>query len=252
MRSANDVARQLNPKVIDFISAVKTLHGHSCQDLGRLFKDSNNCTLKLNTENASSIQIDIEDLAKLPLHLMAKLVQSNLDEDLLKYALFGIRLLRNLYDTTPRHSKLEQIMLDDIPLLKQLVELIFYVLITLNFYTQVHQPSTPVMLLHSTIVGSSLLLFDKFVSPQASEVANVIVGHPKVDAFMDAAFSAVLIDIGVLRIMMSGGSPHSLGSVAEESIQHLCVQCEVSLTFLHSLCQQKKFSRSPCEAQGIM
>lgn len=58
---------------------------------------------------------------------------------------------------------------------------------------------------------------------------------------MDAAFSAVLIDIGVLRIMMSGGSPHSLGSVAEESIQHLCVQCEVSLTFLHSLCQQKNF-----------
>lgn len=102
-------------------------------------------------------------------------------------------------------------MLDDIPLVKQLVELIFYVLITLNFYTQVcflffnsfsslnicstftynltlgfcvsfkvHQPSTPIMLLHSTIVGSSLLLFDKFVSPQASEVANVIVGHPKV------------------------------------------------------------------------
>lgn len=32
---------------------------------------------------------------------------------------------------------LAQILLDDIPLLKQLVELIFYVLITLNFYMQV-------------------------------------------------------------------------------------------------------------------
>ncbi|XP_074357392.1 nodulin homeobox [Apium graveolens] len=241
MRSGNDSSRQLNPKVIDFISAVSILHGHSCQDLGKLFKDSNNNTLTLNTANASSIQIDIEDLAKLPTHLMAKLVQSNLDEDLLKYALFGIRLLRNLYDTTPRHSKLEQIMLEDIPLLKQLVELIFYVLFTLNFYTQVHQPSTPVMLLHSTIVGSSLLLFDKFVSPQASEIANVIVGHPKVDAFMDAAFSAVLIDVEVLRIRISGGSTNSSGSTDEESIQHLSVQCEVSLTFLHSLCQQKNF-----------
>lgn len=63
----------------------------------------------------------------------------------------------------------------------------------------------------------------------------------QVDAFMDAAFSAVLIDVEVLRIKMTSGSPNSSGSIAEESIQHLCVQCEVSLTFLHSLCQQKNF-----------
>lgn len=54
-------------------------------------------------------QIDIEELAKLPIHLMAKLVQSELDEEILRYALFGIRLIRNLYDATPRHIKLEQV-----------------------------------------------------------------------------------------------------------------------------------------------
>ena len=58
---------------------------------------------------------------------------------------------------------------------------------------------------------------------------------------MDAAFYAVRINVEVLRVKMSGGSPNSLGSVAEESIEHLCVQCEVSLTFLHLLCQQKNF-----------
>lgn len=58
---------------------------------------------------------------------------------------------------------------------------------------------------------------------------------------MDAAFSAILIDVEVLRIKISGGNPNSSGSIGEESIQHLCVQCEVILTFLHSLCQQKNF-----------
>ncbi|KAL1827401.1 nodulin homeobox [Daucus carota subsp. sativus] len=241
MRSGGEASRQVNPKAIDFISAVSTLHGHNCHDLGKLLKESNNNTLKLNTEYGSSIQIDIEELAKLPIHLMAKLVQSELDEEILRYALFGIRLIRNLYDATPRHIKLEQIMLDDIPLLKQLVQLIFYVLISLNGYLKANQPSTPVMLLHSTIVGSSLLLFDKFVSRQQSEVANIIVGHPKVDVFMDAAFSAVRAYVEALHIKISGESNNYSDSISEESIKHLCVQCEVSLTFLHSLCQQKNF-----------
>ncbi|WOG87339.1 hypothetical protein DCAR_0206563 [Daucus carota subsp. sativus] len=223
------------------VKSRNTLHGHNCHDLGKLLKESNNNTLKLNTEYGSSIQIDIEELAKLPIHLMAKLVQSELDEEILRYALFGIRLIRNLYDATPRHIKLEQIMLDDIPLLKQLVQLIFYVLISLNGYLKANQPSTPVMLLHSTIVGSSLLLFDKFVSRQQSEVANIIVGHPKVDVFMDAAFSAVRAYVEALHIKISGESNNYSDSISEESIKHLCVQCEVSLTFLHSLCQQKNF-----------
>ncbi|KAK1385235.1 Nodulin homeobox [Heracleum sosnowskyi] len=230
---------QVNPKAIDLISAVKSLH--SCQDLSKLIGDSENSISELKFENGSSIQIDFDSLAKVPIHLLARILQSKLDEDLLKYVLIGIRLLHNLYDAAPRHHKLEQIMSDDIPLLSQLIELIFYVLIVLNYYTKEHQHLTPVTHLHSTIAASTLLLFEKAISPHPVELANVLVNHPKVHLFMDAAFSVVRTDIEVLRVEMQSHSTDSLSPTAEESIKHLCVQCEASLKFLHSLYQQNSF-----------
>lgn len=58
---------------------------------------------------------------------------------------------------------------------------------------------------------------------------------------MDAAFSVVRTDIEVLCVEMQINSTDSLSPTAEESIKHLCVQCEASLKFLHSLCQQNNF-----------
>lgn len=58
---------------------------------------------------------------------------------------------------------------------------------------------------------------------------------------MDAAFAVVRVDIEVLRVEMQSNSADSLSPTAEESIKHLCVQCEASLKFLHSLCQQNNF-----------
>lgn len=58
---------------------------------------------------------------------------------------------------------------------------------------------------------------------------------------MDAAFAVVRTDIEVLCVEMQSNSIDSLSPTAEESIKHLCVQCEASLKFLHSLCQQNNF-----------
>lgn len=57
-----------------------------------------------------TFQIDVEDLAKIPIHLMARLVQYNPHEMLFRYVLSGISLLRNLYEIAPQHSKLEQVI----------------------------------------------------------------------------------------------------------------------------------------------
>ncbi|XP_017230380.1 nodulin homeobox isoform X1 [Daucus carota subsp. sativus] len=254
--SGRELIGQVNPKDIDLISAVRSLH--SCQDLSKVIRDSDNGTSELNFENGSSIQIDVEVVARIPAHILARLVQSELDEELLKYVLAGIRLLHSLYDAALRHHKLEQILLDDIPLLSQLIEMIFHVLILLNCYTEEHPNLTPITLLRSTIAASSLFLFEKVVSPYPAELANVLVSHPKVHRFVDAAFAVVRVDIEVLRVEMQSNSADSLSPTAEESIKHLCVQCEASLKFLHSLCQQNNFRdcllkhKELCDEAGIL
>ncbi|WOG83741.1 hypothetical protein DCAR_0102919 [Daucus carota subsp. sativus] len=240
------------------VKKTKNLSLHSCQDLSKVIRDSDNGTSELNFENGSSIQIDVEVVARIPAHILARLVQSELDEELLKYVLAGIRLLHSLYDAALRHHKLEQILLDDIPLLSQLIEMIFHVLILLNCYTEEHPNLTPITLLRSTIAASSLFLFEKVVSPYPAELANVLVSHPKVHRFVDAAFAVVRVDIEVLRVEMQSNSADSLSPTAEESIKHLCVQCEASLKFLHSLCQQNNFRdcllkhKELCDEAGIL
>lgn len=61
---------------------------------------------------------------------------------------------------------------------------------------------------------------------------------------MDAAFAAIRIDIELLEIMLSA-RPIDLGenscSTAEEPLKHLCQQCEASLQFLQTMCQEKLF-----------
>lgn len=55
-------------------------------------------------------QIDLENLARyLSLNLIAKLLDSERDEELFRYLLGGIKLLHTLCDLAPRNSKLEQV-----------------------------------------------------------------------------------------------------------------------------------------------
>lgn len=64
----------------------------------------------------------------------------------------------------------------------------------------------------------------------------------QIDVFMEAAFTAVCKDIKFLQTKLSAQSAESSGNITptnEETLNHLCQQCESSLKFLHSLCQQK-------------
>lgn len=58
---------------------------------------------------------------------------------------------------------------------------------------------------------------------------------------MDAAFGAVLTAIGFLEIQLSAQHIDFRSLTVERMVNFLCQQCEVSLQFLQSLCQQKMF-----------
>ncbi|GMP91197.1 hypothetical protein CsSME_00041992 [Camellia sinensis var. sinensis] len=153
-------------------------------------------------------QIDVENLARyLPMHLMARMMMlAERDEALFQYLLCGVRLLHSLCDLAPRHSILEQ----------------------------EHHTSSPMPLLHSALVACSLYLLTGCISSQWQELALVLVSHSQVDVFMDTAFAALRLDIKFLHIKLSG-------QCTEGTLNYLSQQCEASLQFLQSLCQQKLF-----------
>ncbi|XP_059295475.1 nodulin homeobox isoform X2 [Lycium ferocissimum] len=100
------------------------------------------------------------------------------------------------------------------------------------------------VLLHSTLVASSLYLLTVCMSSQWHDLTLVLLGYRKVDVLMDAAFAAVTADTKILRRSLSADHAHSqqeYGLKAEETLNHLCQQCEASVQFLQSLCQQKSF-----------
>ncbi|KAK2990556.1 hypothetical protein RJ640_019836, partial [Escallonia rubra] len=229
---------------VDLMSAVKGFHILSSHELSKLIRDSENFLLQHTTCNGSSVEIDVEKLARyLPLHLIAMLMSSERDEALFRYLLCGFRLMHNLCDLASRHPKLEQILLDDVKVSEQLLDLIFYLMIILGGYRQEHYTSTPVPVLHPALVACSLYLLTGCISSQWTELSQVLLAHPKVDIFMNAAFAALRGDIKFLQIKLSGQSTDcsKSSSSVEDMLNYLCQQCEASLQFLQSLCQQKLF-----------
>ncbi|KAM3326275.1 nodulin homeobox isoform X1 [Capsicum chacoense] len=227
---------------LDMLSAVKGLHSLSSQELSRLIREAENNILQHIPENGLNIQIDIEKLARyLPLHLIAVILASEANSCRLKYLLSGFQLLHSLTDIASRHPKIEQILLDDVKVSEQLLDLVFYSLVNLCTYNKV---SNDMVLLHSTLVASSLYLLTVCISSQWQDLAQVLLAYNKVDVLMDAAFAAVTADIKILQRNLLADHAHSrqeYGLKAEETLNHLCQQCEASIQFLQSLCQQKSF-----------
>ncbi|XP_062144604.1 nodulin homeobox-like isoform X2 [Alnus glutinosa] len=262
MRLAMEEPSCSSAQIIDLISAVKGLHGLSSQELHKLLRDSENFTIHYLKEKKSMTKIDMEKLAGfLPLHLIAVLMSSDRDEALFRYMLSGIRLLHSLCDLAPRHVKLEQILLDDVKVSEQLLDLVFHLLIVLSGYIQETQNFGPLPLMQSALVACSLYLLTGCISSQWPDLVHVLLAHPKVDIFMDAAFGAVHVAIRYLDIKLSAQHPDlcmkpSLS--AEQIINYLCQQCEASLQFLQSLCQQKMFlerllrNKVLCEKGGVL
>ncbi|KAK6229886.1 hypothetical protein SCA6_018837, partial [Theobroma cacao] len=262
MRQGKEEAVCSVEQAIDLISVVKEIHGLSAKEINKLLRDSENFTIHFVTEKGSEVKIDVEKLAGcLPLHLIAVLMSSDRDEALLRYLLCGIRLLHSLCELAPRHTKLEQSLLDDVKVSEQLIDLVFYVLVVLNDYRQDIHKSSPVPLLHSALVACSLYLLTGCISSQWQDLALVIVAHPKVDMFMDVACRAVHLVVRFLQNKLSAEHTDicaKLSPTAEFIVNYLCQQCEASLQFLQLLCQQKPFrerllrNKELCGKGGIL
>uniref|UniRef100_A0A803MSE1 Nodulin homeobox N-terminal domain-containing protein n=1 Tax=Chenopodium quinoa TaxID=63459 RepID=A0A803MSE1_CHEQI len=99
-------------------------------------------------------------------------------------------------------------------------------------------------LLYSALVACIMYLLTACISSQWSELAYVLQAHPKADIFIDVAFGAVRMNINFLQIKLSADENefHSNSSLgAEKAVNFCCQQCEASLQFLQSLCQNKSF-----------
>ncbi|KAF7823558.1 nodulin homeobox isoform X1 [Senna tora] len=245
MRHSKEDPSSSAAQVTDMILAVKELHGLNSQELNRLLRDSDNFTIHYQTRKGSIIKIDMEKLAgSLPLHLTAVLISCDRDESLFRYMLCGIRLLQSLCDLSPRHSKMEQILLDDVKLLEQMIDLVFYILILLGGYSQERHAFSLKHLVHSALVACSLHLLTGFLSTQWQDIVHVLLAHPKVDIFIDVAFGSVRMVVRFLDITLSAyHKDFSMESnlTIERVVYFLIQQCEASLQFLQSLCQQKLF-----------
>ncbi|XVF33860.1 hypothetical protein REPUB_Repub18cG0008300 [Reevesia pubescens] len=262
MRQGKEEAICSVEQAIDLVSVVKEIHGLNSQELNKLLRDSENFTIHFVTENGLDVKIDMEKLAGfLPLHLIAVLMSSEKDEALLRYLLCGIRLLHSLCELAPRHTKLEQILLDDIKVSEQLIDLVFYMLLVLNDYRQDIHDSSHLPLLHSALVACSLYLLTGCISSQWHDLALVIVAHPKVDMFMDVACRAVHLIVRFLQNKLSAQHTDIFpkpSPTADSILNYLCQQCEASLQFLQLLCQQKPFrerllrNKELCAKGGIL
>ncbi|CAN0920042.1 Nodulin homeobox [Linum grandiflorum] len=245
MKMIRDIPLNTADTGIDLNAAVRELHGLGSQEISKLLREADNFIIHLPTGNGATIDIDMEKLAMfLPMHLMAVLLSSRGDEPAsLRYLLCGFRLLHVLCDLAPRYNKLEQILLDDVKVSKQLMDLIFYLLIIIRNQEENLQSSSPSLLVPAA-VACSLYLLTGAISAQWQDLVQVLLAHSKVNVFMDVAFGAVDVAVRSLQVKLSGqitSSQMTSNPTIEQTVNYLCQQCEASVQFLHSLSQQKRF-----------
>uniref|UniRef100_A0A0E0KZD5 Nodulin homeobox n=1 Tax=Oryza punctata TaxID=4537 RepID=A0A0E0KZD5_ORYPU len=123
--------------MIDMVSVIEELSGLTSRELGEMLKESENFVLQVKTEDGGTKQVDMEKLvSSLPLHLLAVCLELERGSDL-SYVLRGIRFLHSLSDLAARHTRLEQVLLDDVKLSEQVMDLIFFVLSILSHWKKV-------------------------------------------------------------------------------------------------------------------
>lgn len=262
MGDTNEEPSSNAAKVLHMKSTVKQLQAVTSVELNKLLRESEGFTINLLTEHGSLLKVDMEKLAgSLPMHLASVLISSNRDEAMFKYVLCGVRLLHALCDLSSRNSKFEQIFLDDVKVVTQMIEMVFFMLTVLAGYRQEGQAFSHEHLLYSTLVACNLYLLTGFISTQWRDIAQVLLAHPKVDIFMDAAFGSVRVAVRCLETaLVAYNEDISMESnlTAERVVFYLCQQCEASLQLLRSLCQQKLFkeqllrNKELCGKGGIL
>uniref|UniRef100_A0A0E0DN08 Uncharacterized protein n=1 Tax=Oryza meridionalis TaxID=40149 RepID=A0A0E0DN08_9ORYZ len=123
--------------MIDMMSVIEELSGLTSRELGEMLKESENFVLQEKTEDGGTKQVDMEKLvSSLPLHLLAVCLELERGSDL-AYVLRGMRFLHSLSELAARHTRLEQVLLDDVKLSEQVMDLIFFVLSILSHWKKV-------------------------------------------------------------------------------------------------------------------
>lgn len=252
-------APPLTDKMIDMVSAVQELSGLTTRELSDMLKESDSFVLRSKPEGGGPEQVDMEKLvSSLPLHLLAASLDAGRGSDL-TYVLRGVRFLHCLSELATRHTKLEQVLLDDVKLAEQVMDLIFFVLSILSHWKKEdHLGASP--FIHSSLVAASLHLMTSYFSSQWHELVHILLTHPKVDIFMDVAFDSLHEDTRLLSVRLStlGTKAFPVGPFDSQLTYFICQQCEASLQFLLSLCQQKLFrdrilkNKELCRNGGIL
>ncbi|KAK8448113.1 hypothetical protein SEVIR_8G226500v4 [Setaria viridis] len=228
--------------MIDMVSAIEELSGLTTKELGEMLKESDSFVLQSKTEDGSPKQVDMEKLvSSLPLHLLAVCLELGQGSDM-AYVLRGVRFLHSLSELASRHTRLEQVLLDDVKISEQVMDLIFFLLSILAHRKKENNVGAS-PLVHASLVAASLHLLTSYFSSQWHELVHILLAHPKVDIFMDVAFDSLHEDVRLLSIRLSamGLSDVPVGSLECHLAHFICQQCETSLQFLLLLCQQKLF-----------
>ncbi|KAL1188399.1 Nodulin homeobox [Cardamine amara subsp. amara] len=232
----------LQPKLLT--EAVKGLHWRNSVELLKLLKDNEDFSICYNSGQGQPHKIDVEKLVKmLPKHLIAVLMGPDKDGKF-QYVLCGIRLLQTLCDITSRHSKLEQVLLDDVKLLGEMIHLVFFVMLILSHDRKENCGSDKESLIEATLVASCLHLFHGFISPFSQDIVQVLLAERRVDMFIESAFGAVhnIVRSLTKKLMYRPTDvPERSGPSSVGEVNFHCQQDEAALQFLHSLCQQKLF-----------
>lgn len=255
MRSAKEDDTCTTKPAIDLVSAVEEFHKLSIQDLSKLIREAENGTIKFTKHNGSLLEINMESLAKnLAVHLISRLLSFKRGEQHLRYLLAGVRLLHGLYDLASRHSKLEQVLVEDVTILEMAFDLIFFTIVFLSNFRQKLDKT----LLPSALLASSFYLLPTCISSQWDDLTNVLLAHPKVDVFTSIAFPAVRVVINSLQVKLSAQLTDTPLVSNDDELHRLCLHSEASVHFIHSLCQQKLFrerlveNKELCKEGGVL
>ncbi|XP_047082074.1 nodulin homeobox-like [Lolium rigidum] len=245
--------------MIDMISVIEELSGLTTRELGEMLKESESFVLQSKADDGGPKQVDMEKLvSSLPLHLLAVCLDLGRGSDL-TYVLRGMRFLHSLSELATRHTRLEQVLLDDVKLSEQVMDLIFFVLSILSHWKKEnHLGASP--FIHTSLVAASLHLLTSYFSSQWHELVHILLAHPKVDIFMDVAFDSLHEDMRILsaRLLTYDTKAFSAGPFDSQLTHFICQQCEASLQFLLLLCQQKLFrdrilkNKELCRNGGIL
>ncbi|KAH8965882.1 hypothetical protein BDL97_04G139900 [Sphagnum fallax] len=252
-----------NVNVVDEFVAVEELHGLSAHDINKLLQDADSFVLNLTSAKGVSLQVDMEQLANcLPLHVIACVASSGA-EPRLRYWLRAVRLLHSLSTVASRYPKLEQVFFQEVKIRMQILDLITYMLVVLANMEQEGRGGSFMAVLHAALVACSLYLLISFISHDWADVAPVLLAHPKVNVFMDAAFDAVKRDIILLQVKLRSlqnkiGAKKTTVLAAERVGLVTAQQCEASLQVLQFLCIPQAFRdkvlahKELCREGGIL